>query len=315
MATIGIVLLPRANFVKEAKEWREDARSTRDGFTFFYFAGHGVQRKQDDAVILLEDFGDPDAGGPLNNAVDFNHLFRGMAPPAKPTEQIANRQIYFVDACRIVPREFSLHEWINVPDLFKVEIYGKDERHAPVFFAAVPGAKAYALKHEQTLFSKALLACFNEAGVEALREEDGEQEARWVVTVHSLNQALTLQFDDLNEKHNADQDYIMTGRVRNMHLIYLDHTPEVDVRLKIDPADAVPLVQLQVSDAWDREVWNLHPVDPHPYQKRLRAGIYGIRARIASSPPPPPYYDYGPVFHKVEPPSTPLTCKLMKMSP
>src|SRR5688572_12244185 len=50
----------RANFDREAKNWRKAAEKNEDDYTFFYFAGHGVQRSTpNDAVMLMEDYGDP----------------------------------------------------------------------------------------------------------------------------------------------------------------------------------------------------------------------------------------------------------------
>ena len=57
--------------------------------TIFYFAGHGVQRTQRDAVLLLDDFGAP-GGESLANTVDANHLFDGMVPPPNFAERCAN---------------------------------------------------------------------------------------------------------------------------------------------------------------------------------------------------------------------------------
>ena len=82
-------LSTKDNFVLEAKAWRSDARTSEDNVTFFYFAGHGVQRKKDDAVMLLRDFGYPAIGGSLANAAAMENLFYGMAPPQDTTKTIA----------------------------------------------------------------------------------------------------------------------------------------------------------------------------------------------------------------------------------
>jgi hypothetical protein len=289
----------RAALAAEAKRWRKDASLHRDGSTFFYFAGHGVQRKKDDAVMLLEDFGDPDEG-PLMNAVATENLFHGMAPPSDPSRQIAQRQIYFVDACRIAPSEFRDYQWQNVPDLWPVELAGRDDRSAPIFFAAIPGSRAYGLPGQQTLFSKALLACLNDAGAQALDEEDTWGEAKWGVTVYSLNRALTLLITKLNEDLGGDQDYVLSGLVKDAVLRYLDGPPDVDVRLEINPTDALPFVRLEVTDPENRAVWHLEPVDPHPYEDRLQAGFYWINASI--NPPKPPYRDRIRLLREVKPP-------------
>ena len=44
------------NLLREADAWRRDASTNRDNATLFYFAGHGIQRTKEDAVLCLQDF-------------------------------------------------------------------------------------------------------------------------------------------------------------------------------------------------------------------------------------------------------------------
>jgi hypothetical protein len=272
----------RRNFAAEAHGWHDDAGSSDDNMSFFYFAGHGVQRKKDDAVMLLEDFGDP-LDGPLSNAVEIENFFGGMAPPADPTKKIAQKQLYFIDACRIAPQQFKALQWLNVPDIWAVELSGRDDRSAPIFFAAIPGTKAYALKGQQTIFSEALIRCLDGLGSEPM-EEDAQGQVKWRVNAYALSKALTAQIDELNKKYQLDQNYTPGGLFKDITINHLNNPPAVNVSVEIDPNTAVPYIALEVRDYMNNIVWS---VPPHPYVKDLPAGHYIFKAKVANPPPPP----------------------------
>src|SRR4051794_30773250 len=49
------------HFNEYVQRWRNDALTNPKNMTLFYFAGHGVQRRSQDHVMLLQDFAaDPD---------------------------------------------------------------------------------------------------------------------------------------------------------------------------------------------------------------------------------------------------------------
>lgn len=223
-----------------AAAWRDDARAHRDGATFFYFAGHGVRRTGNDAVLLLEAFGAP--GPALQHAVAMGNLFDGMAPsPSQP--EIARTQFYFVDACRNRPSQFNDFERLNVPDLWDIELSDGDpdhvdDRHAPVFFAALSGTRAYALVGEQTVFSKALLHCLEWATDEPEYDPDGTE--RWPVTSMKLNEVLALHFDALPPSESGGQDFVPGGQFKGDAVLhYLDGPPLVRVEIRLHPGDAL----------------------------------------------------------------------------
>lgn len=289
LATVGgatpaateLLRATRRNFVAAAAAWRDAASANRDQMTVFYFAGHGVQRKQKDAVLLLSDFGEPAAGGSLTNTVDANHLIAGMAPPPNPAKTIANRQIYFIDACRLPAAEFQQTEWQNVPDVWNPELNGRDDRLVAAYYATVPGSTAYALTQGQTLFSMALFRCLDRLG--AVPPDAAAADPRWAVTTLSLIKALPDVLTVVNEEHRGDQEVATDGQFRDAPLVFLTNPPEVDVEVTIDPAAAVPLFMLEIEDD-QGNVRPVRPVDPHPYVERLPAGIYRFRARIVAPP-------------------------------
>jgi hypothetical protein len=273
------------NVLRAAKDWRLDAATRPENMTVFFFSGHGAQRTQDDAVLLLEDFGDG-LGGPLKNAVDVGNIFKGMATSSAFPE-IAQTQLYFIDACRDFLKAFKNHEPDDTTAVFRVQLSTGDTRCAPIFFAAVPGTKAYSIIGEQSLFSKALVDCLtNDAG--DFHEVEGED--KWWVSVHTLGEALTMRLGDLNDRFNADQQVVTGGLVKDAIIHYLDQPPSVRVVLEVDPQDALGLTRLEVlDDAGDPLPALPVPLNPHPYETTWPAGFYTINAQI--NPPDPRFID------------------------
>lgn len=282
MAAAGAAACSYDEFAAAAHGWRGDAGGDERKMTLFYFAGHGVQRKKSDAVMLMDDFNRP-FQGPLTKAVDLENLFNGMAPPADTTKEVARRQLYFVDACRMVPEEFNSSEWLNVPDVWKVEKSGRDDRVAPIFYAAVPGTEAKALKARNTFFGEALIQCLDGAAGEAMGQ-NAQGETIWGVSVYSLAKALPAQIETLNKKYRVNQDWVPGGFVKDEIICYMKEPPKVPVALEIDPQDALPYIAIEVRDYAAGAVWDLKPpLRPHPYENSLPAGFYTFTARVTGA--------------------------------
>ncbi len=284
------------NFLVAASGWRDDAGSNEGNITFFYFAGHGVQRTKDDAVLLLEDFGDG-IGGPLRNTVDINNIFKGMAKSiAHP--KMAQTQLYFIDACRDFLAAFKNFEPEETTQVFRVQLSGEDKRTAPIFYAAAPGTQAIGIRGEQTLFSKALLDCLNgDAGV--FEEVNGQE--RWHVSIHSLNEALETKIDDWNATLQAKQDFILGGWVANTPICFLQQPPVVEIILEVIPLEALNYTRIQALDEQGVPIPALPvPLNPHPYRCKWKAGYYTIGAVI--DPPDPRFMNFPNQIRPVMPP-------------
>ncbi len=295
------------NFQEEAAAWQKDAQG-HEKATFFYFAGHGAQRGNNDAVLLLEDVVE-NPNAPLENAVAFGNIFNGMAD--SPLYGLMPKtQFYFIDTCRDFLTAFRNFEQDRTGQVFRVQLSAKDERTcAPVFFAAAPGKQAEALKGEQTLFSKALLACLENDAGDLVEDNAGEH---WGVKVLRLTETLTLLINDLNQLHGTDQQVSTTGMIsENQVLCWLDQTPMVRVTLAIDPPDALQHTHLVVLDDSGQVGPQIpFPVAPHPYNCTWPAGVYSISAAI--SPPNPRFVD---VRGKARPLLPPATYKRFRMTP
>jgi hypothetical protein len=271
-----------ANFRRELNAWRRDLSSSPENIGLFYFAGHGIQRSGADMVLLLDDFleGYGDGGMLLEKGVDFFRLYQGMATNPPQTNEGA-RQFYFLDTCRKLPKCFQDFEYLATNSVFDLPAGGQDSRNAPIFFGAIPGAAAYEISDEQTLFSRALLRCLDGlAGIPM--EEDDEGRVQYRVTVNSLNAALRVAMEELNEAYGGDQVYDVGGHSRETIIRTLPSPPEVDVVLQVDPDRASRSAQVDVQDQNLASFRHFSPVDPHPFRDRWPAGTYTARVRFDS---------------------------------
>jgi len=274
-------------FQESAIQWRDDAAQHPEGVTCFYFAGHGVERNKGDQVLLLEGFGSPNAA-PLFHAVDTHTLRYGMAPSAR-RPNIARRQLYVVDACRMLPAEFQKIQTPIPTAVFDVPLPGIDDRRAPIFYAAVPGARAWAVNGEPTFFCTALLECLNGLGAREPDELLGA--SQWHISSHSLASALSDSLLRQEQRrlqmggHPADRlNFQVDGAGEDFILTNLSGAPVVDVDLIIDPAGALPHARVTViDDETGQPVRTFEPpLSPHPYRDRLQAGMYRVRADFAA---------------------------------
>ena len=278
------------DFAREAGAWRQSASHNPADMTFFYYSGHGVQLPPRRSIILMSDYGAPSGGGELDRAVDMQHVFDGMGPPADVGKTVARTQLYFVDACRSTVPQLPDLEWDSVRKIWRTPPVGADDRTFPIFFGAIPGAAANAIPEKQTLFSMALIDCLNRLG--AVGPEGAD--ARWRVTSHSLNDALEVAIRQLNKKYEhlgATQGFSPEGQSKRIVLAYLNEPPEVEIEFKIDPTQAVQFFGIEIFDRLNRPVKTITPVAPHPHRDRLRAGLYNFKARLLQ-PPHPTFTEY-----------------------
>lgn len=291
-----------------AGDWRKDARKHRDGMTFFYVAGHGFQRNRDDTVLLMEDFGQPGAVL-LKNAVEFQNIYSGMAL-ARPDDSIARRQLYCIDACRVRPSLFSRFEQLRMLDVFDIPILDvPDDRNAPIIHATVPGDVSYGKPQEQSLFSQALLAYLD--GLAGAPYDDASGKTRWHVSVLSLEHAFR-HFQQLVQQPEAGQVAMFGGQRNGEEFVLhrLDESPMVNLRLSIDPEEALTCTLVEIVDGQNTPVQSVSGLEePHPFIKQLRAGIYRISASI--KPPDVRFKPYPGEPKMLLPPWYTLTMKVL----
>jgi len=265
----------RKNFVQEAERWRKEANDHPDSMTIFYFCGHGLQQGPDDAVILFDDFGDG-IGGVLTNAGRVRSLYYGMAPSGD-AKNIGQTQIYFLDCCRIEPREFASIEREEIPGVFQsVRKSLVDKRSAPIYYAALPGTAARAL-NEYSFFSRALIECLDRAGGQG--RDTTIDSPEWHVNLYSLNEALTGAIDDMKKKHNVDLSNTMGGNHTNKWIVKLPNQPTVPLSLSLDEPTAVQSISVNMA-RWGGQIPIPSPLDPYPFSANVPMDQYRISCQF-----------------------------------
>jgi hypothetical protein len=299
-------------FLDDARDWREDASMSPGNVTFFYFAGHGVRRTQDDSVLLLEGFGNG-IGGALVNAVALLNIMGGMAvTTTRPN--MALTQLYFIDACRNFPNVFKHLQQPQTTEVFDVELSGEEKRAAPIYFAAASGTKAACIPGQQTLFSEALIRCLTNDGAD-LRDDNGVD--RWMVSVRSLQPALEASIADLNTKHGLQQQLGFGGIQRDATICELPTAPTVDVTFKVEPPIAAPVVRIIARDGSQNPVPNIPvPLAPHPFSCQWPAGFYTTGAEIDPAlDPAAPAGQFKPTGLKTNQVKPPRWDRTLKVAP
>jgi hypothetical protein len=296
------------NFRVATAAWREDARLSKESVTWFYFAGHGVQRSLGDAVLLLEEFGDG-IGGVLASGAAVADIRNAMSPDQDKRKKIARTQYWFIDACNTFPKEFAKLQQVRVASVFDEDIpSGTDDRMAPIYFAALSGAKAYAVRDQHTIFNQALLSCLEGGGGDN-REIDGREQ--WCITSGTLDDRLHAYIDELNARHGADQEARIEAPGRDTVMAYLDGPPPVEVRIEIEPPAALQVTRIALIDDYDATPLPLtKPLSPHPFIGKVSAGYYRVGGTI--EPPTSPYQDRPLKTCRIEPPRTRLTIPVVK---
>ena len=207
-----------------------------------YFAGHGM-RSKGDSVMLMEDFGD-DVGGTLDKAVSSRNLYDGMANSvARPN--MARTQLFFIDACRVMPSEFKEKELMTVPVVWDVDLGVADLRKAPIFYAGRSGKLGGGVAGLGTLFGLALLGCLDNDAAEL---DDGAVVASWRITIFSLNRAMRTSLERLNTKYKWDQEFVMDGDSGDATLRVFPAAPLARVSLEVIPGLAAVWAQVTLFD-------------------------------------------------------------------
>ena len=263
-------------FLEAASAWRDRVASNSKNAAMFYFSGHGIRRTADDAVLLLNNFGQQH-GGALKNTVDVASIVNGMSPTStRPS--MAKTQLYFVDACRNSPRQIKNFNQMQTTDVFDPELADDDNRNKPIYWATVDGQKAYAVKFDQTVFSKALIKSFENAA------DLDEDEGCWSVTVQRLSAGLGYYLQKILKSKRGKQSVRLGGESFEAPVRILASSPKTDVVLELKPAEFSKHAVVSVSPAVGGKPQQLpSPVTPHPFEFEVDAGTHKVGVDLSSN--------------------------------
>jgi len=255
-----------------ARAWRADSAARANDRTFFYFAGHGFLRKRNDLVLILEDIGEP-IGGMLTNAIEVSNLVGGMMP-SDDYPQLASTQLYFFDACRLPVTDGYQWEDHNCTDVWPVPV----NFTAPArieYYTTEPGRPAFAIRDEQTVFSRALLDCLLGGGAEEVST------GHWCVTVNSLNTCLSYHLERVAKEKNIPMPkFYCSAPGHQIILADLTDPPEVELTVSVVPDEAAVDTKLIIGDLKKQLMACGPPLSPHPYRQPFPVGVYKVTTRL-----------------------------------
>jgi len=272
-------VVPTWNAFRDAVwAWRRAAGANPRDMTFFYFAGHGLQRGPEEGILLLRDFGEPDTAR-LSRCVSFGDIRTGMAP-TDSFPNIAQTQFYFVDACRLRPE--TLNRFVNPEpaQIWEVELPRADRREAPVLFSTVDNAIALGRDGKPSFFAEGLLSAFARGAEDP---DDSTAPPRWPVTSLGMKTAL----DRFYLKNKVGTQVYPGGMVGAPILLYLAQPPDVDIGIVIRPDLLAGNCDVEVCDDDGQVVTRIAPCPSPSVGVTIKAGIYRLRLhsqRITDSP-------------------------------
>lgn len=273
-----VLAATRDNVAQAVDDWMTDCATDAGNVAILYASGHGIQMSPDDGgIVLLEDFAKLQSV--LDHSLDVGAVRKGMAGST-----IAQRQFYFVDACRVKPEEAvqfqTLGNGVGLPATFE----GRAPV-SPVYFAALPSTEALGAIGDGTLFVQALLECLDTAlGVDDRAQADGS----WAVTSTTLVKELPKRIRELADSHGAEQVATTGGQIEDAPFHILPGKPEVPITIQLDPDTAVACARARLWDPLAAEIFDGEAFAP-TISRKVPAGQYALKVTI--DPPTEPFRD------------------------
>jgi hypothetical protein len=230
----GTINLERAssfNVLEAISGWDERANNLDDNMTMLFFCGHGAMEESDTA-LLLEDFAADDRD-PMAGALDFSALLRGMHKCK------AQRQVYFIDACRKSIRATRDEESMG-------KIFRPGNRHGipgkktllAVYYSTLAWESAYCQENEVSQFTGALLKAFSSAA------GNYEGDGKWRIYTGTLKSGTDALLRREAEKHPDFEQVPAAGETTTFLLHELEHEPLIPVFVYCDPSDVAAEYEL-----------------------------------------------------------------------
>lgn len=229
LRALGPEVLPttRENVKRALMQWKRACDTHRENVAILYAAGHGVQLSKDDGgIVLLEDFGDPN-DTVLACSMNIARVKQGMAG-----ESMAQRQFYFVDACRIKPE--ALRNFDLLAEGIALDSPGSGEpRCGAMYFGAAPNTLGWGDPGRGTVFSQGLLKCLEFDAI------DLDMGGRFVVSSHSLVSTLPDRVEAVALAGGRDQIATAGGLRLSKELFHVPtELPPVPLTIAVNPPAA-----------------------------------------------------------------------------
>lgn len=259
------------NVKTELAGFKKACDTNTDNVGIVYIAGHGVQLTPNDAIVLLNDFGNNTHLTKLEGAINIAGVHAGMNHPAT-----AKTQFWFVDACRQKPAIARRFE--SLEGALTLDKPNGATIASPLFLATGSGKAAFARVNGITLFCEALMWALN-GGVAAGPEDD--EINKWHIPVSQLIKRLPDRVKALAEYESVEQTVDITGQIHEAILHEYTGTPSVNLRVELLPDEAQSIstgtLKQNASDVI------IDDFNDWPMQEQVEAGLYLLSIQ-ASAP-------------------------------
>jgi hypothetical protein len=193
-----------------------------------------------------------------------------MRSAAAPT------QIYFVDACAVEPKEQLKYQsgGLGTGAFFKEMSQSTESRRsAPIYASAVRGTSAHGDAGVGTMFSRAVVRCFEGLAAEEIDDQ-------WKVTVNKMNESLPYTLSDEGRSTGRFQSMQPTGLVLQAEIHSLQEPPVVQFAVNLQPDGAIKLVHGSI----DNDNGELFRDDifrqGNPFREDVMAGLYNAKVEV-----------------------------------
>jgi hypothetical protein len=276
MDDLGPDVLPatRAN-VRAALDAWQAACATDDGnVAILYAGGHGIELTKDEGgIVLLQDFGES-PGSPLDNSLDVARVRNGMAG-----HPMAQRQFYFVDACRVPPKEVGAIDTQGAGLVLQSPSKGAPEC-SPIYFSAAPTTEAFGQELAGTVFAQALIDCLERLGVDA-RDDEG----RWYCSTTGLIRGLEERVREIADELGVEQTTVPGGTPAPRAMHVLTEPPEVLLEISVWPDAAAPRCTASLREPGRAPLLDDGRFDP-VLRCQVPAASYRLDVRVDPAEPP-----------------------------
>ncbi|MBA1193059.1 hypothetical protein G7007_09320 [Pseudomonas entomophila] len=262
----------RKNVGQAFSQFRIAAASHPDNVAIVYVAGHGIQFTTTGAVLLLNDFADPDHEHErYRGAVDMRAMHESMT-----YDDNAKSQFWFVDICRQRPPEASEFEKLAGVLKHDKKIIGAVPC-SPLFLAASTGEQAFARIGQLTLFCEALMLALAEGHAAS---SEGERASPWLVTTSGLQMFLRRTVKLLADERDESQLTECTGVFNDEIFHECVSAPAVDLTVQVKSGLPAFDYMAKISQL-DRILFDNHC--EWPLNTRVPAGLYKIEVTTLST--------------------------------
>jgi hypothetical protein len=223
-------------------------------------------------------------GAILGSTISTTELIDGMRL-SSTRRNLARRQLYFFDACKLRPELFKDYEDFKTGLLWDLERVERDDRQYGIFYATAPGYPAYGNVGGHSLFCEALLQCFNGKAAVPGSVFRPSNPLPWQVTNGSLKAGLEVCLKDVANGAGTVQTLSSEVLGGDFQFRTFAEIPEVEVEINIDPGHASKCAGLELLTATGATVKKVDPpLASNPHIISIQAGSYIFAATDRGTP-------------------------------